>query len=218
VSYTVVISAANPDLALLPGMTANVRIVVESRASALKVPNAALRWRPAGAEAKPAGDAPPAQSGGGQGVQQFRTRLLEEIKPSDAQKAQLEDLFAESRQKSARIRDLRTDADRRREIERIRAETNARIAEILTPEQRPAWERLLAESGSRGQSAVGRIWMPENGQPKSVDVRLGLTDGTSTEVLGDGLAEGAEVIIGTVDPRAPAQPAAGGGLPRGRLF
>jgi len=218
VSYTVVISAANPDLALLPGMTANVRIVVESRASALKVPNAALRWRPAGAEAKPAGDAPPAQSGGGQGVQQFRTRLLEEIKPSDAQKAQLEDLFAESRQKSARIRDLRTEADRRREIERIRAETNARIAEILTPEQRPAWERLLAESGSRGQSAVGRLWTPENGQPKPVDVRLGLTDGTSTEVLGGGFTEGAEVIIGTVDPRAPAQPSAGGGLPRGRLF
>ena len=31
VSYTVVISAANPDLALLPGMTANVRVAVENR-------------------------------------------------------------------------------------------------------------------------------------------------------------------------------------------
>ena len=49
VSYTVVISAANPDMALLPGMTANVRIAVDSRDNALKVPNAALRWRPAGA-------------------------------------------------------------------------------------------------------------------------------------------------------------------------
>jgi len=48
VSYTVVISARNSDLALLPGMTANVRIVVEQRESALKVPNAALRFRPAG--------------------------------------------------------------------------------------------------------------------------------------------------------------------------
>jgi HlyD family secretion protein len=218
VSYTVVISAANPDLALLPGMTANVRIAVESRASALKVPNAALRWRPAGAEAKPAAEAPPAQSGGGQAVQQFRARLVEELKPSEAQKAQLEEIFTESRQKFARIRDLRTEADRRREMERIRAESNVRVAEILAPEQRPIWERLLAESGSRGQSAAGRVWTPENGQPKPVDVRLGLTDGASTEVLGDGLAEGAEVIIGTVDPRAPAQPAAGGGLPRGRLF
>jgi HlyD family secretion protein len=45
VSYTVVITARNPDLALLPGMTANVRVVVEQRESALKVPNAALRFR-----------------------------------------------------------------------------------------------------------------------------------------------------------------------------
>jgi len=60
ISYTVVISAANADLALLPGMTANVRVVVDSRASVLKVPNAALRFRPApgrlwvrGADGKP---------------------------------------------------------------------------------------------------------------------------------------------------------------------
>lgn len=46
VSYTVVISARNPELALLPGMTANVRIVVDQRDNALKVPNAALRFRP----------------------------------------------------------------------------------------------------------------------------------------------------------------------------
>jgi HlyD family secretion protein len=60
ISYTVVISAANADLALLPGMTANVRVLVENRDSVLKVPNAALRFRPApgrlwiaGADGKP---------------------------------------------------------------------------------------------------------------------------------------------------------------------
>lgn len=47
ISYTVVISAANPDQALLPGMTASVRVVVDSRDNALKVANAALRFRPA---------------------------------------------------------------------------------------------------------------------------------------------------------------------------
>src|SRR5687767_4064756 len=91
VSYTVVISAANPDLALLPGMTANVRVQVESRASALKVPNAALRWRPPAApgEAKSApADAPAGAQGGGQAMQQFRARIAEELKPSEAQKAQ----------------------------------------------------------------------------------------------------------------------------------
>lgn len=46
VSYTVVISAANPDLILLPGMTANVRIVTAQKDDVLKVANAALRFRP----------------------------------------------------------------------------------------------------------------------------------------------------------------------------
>jgi len=47
ISYTVVISAANPDQTLLPGMTANVRVVVGNRENALKVSNVALRFRPA---------------------------------------------------------------------------------------------------------------------------------------------------------------------------
>jgi HlyD family secretion protein len=54
VSYTVVISAANPELILLPGMTANVRIVTAHKDNALKVANAALRFRPAGLKETPA--------------------------------------------------------------------------------------------------------------------------------------------------------------------
>jgi len=218
VSYTVVISAANPDMALLPGMTANVRIGVENRASALKVPNAAQRWRPAGAAdargAAPA-DAPAQQQAGGQAVQQFRARIQAELKPSDAQKAQIEEIFNDSRQKFARVRDMKGEGDRRRETEKIRAETNARIGEILAPEQRPAWERLLAESGPRGPSSAGRVYVLEGGQPKAADVRLGLTDGSSTELV-SGLSEGAEVIVGTADARAGTP--ASGGLPRGRFF
>src|SRR5687768_1163083 len=149
VSYTVVISAANPDLALLPGMTANVRIAVENREAVLKVPNAALRWRPAGAADVKAPNDAPVQQAGGQAAQQFRARLLQELNPSEAQRAQLDEIFSESRQKFARVHDLKGEGERRRALERIRAETNARIGEILTPEQRPAWERLLAESGGR---------------------------------------------------------------------
>ena len=61
------------------------------------------------------------------------------------------------------------------------------------------------------------MWTLQEGEPVAVDVRLGLTDGTATEVMG-GVAEGADVIVGTVDSRtAPAAPGGGGG-PRGRLF
>jgi HlyD family secretion protein len=217
VSYTVVISAANPDQALLPGMTANVRIAVENRASALKLPNAALRWRPAGAaDAKATPNDAPVQQAGGQAAQEFRARLVQELKPSDAQRAQLEEIFSESRQKFGRVRDMKGDGNRRRELEKVRAETNARIAEILTPEQRPAWERLLSESGGRGQSSAGRVYVLESGEPKPVEVRIGLTDGTSTEVV-SGLAEGSEVITGIAGAAA-APGGAGGGLPRARFF
>ena len=47
VTYTTVIRTENPDLRLRPGMTANVSVQVAGRQDALKVPNAALRFRPA---------------------------------------------------------------------------------------------------------------------------------------------------------------------------
>lgn len=46
VTYTVVIDVANPDLRLFPGMTANTRIVTERVENALRIPSAALRFRP----------------------------------------------------------------------------------------------------------------------------------------------------------------------------
>jgi HlyD family secretion protein len=49
VTYTVVTSTLNDDLALLPGMTAIVSITVDEAEDVLKVPNAALRFQPPGA-------------------------------------------------------------------------------------------------------------------------------------------------------------------------
>jgi HlyD family secretion protein len=46
VTYTTVIATQNPDQKLRPGMTANVSVMVARRENALKVPNAALRFRP----------------------------------------------------------------------------------------------------------------------------------------------------------------------------
>jgi HlyD family secretion protein len=49
VTYNVVVEVDNPDLTLLPGMTAYVNIVVAKKEGALLVPNAALRYKPADA-------------------------------------------------------------------------------------------------------------------------------------------------------------------------
>ena len=46
VSYPVIVSAPNPDLRLLPGMTAVISFEVDSRDDVVKIPNAALRYYP----------------------------------------------------------------------------------------------------------------------------------------------------------------------------
>ncbi|MFZ3122529.1 MAG: efflux RND transporter periplasmic adaptor subunit [Thermodesulfovibrionales bacterium] len=46
VTYDVVVKVHNPELKLKPGMTANVSIIVSSKKDVLRIPNAALRFRP----------------------------------------------------------------------------------------------------------------------------------------------------------------------------
>ena len=47
VTYDVVVLVDNEDLKLMPGMTANVSVIVAEAKGTLKIPNAALRFRPA---------------------------------------------------------------------------------------------------------------------------------------------------------------------------
>jgi HlyD family secretion protein len=58
VTYNVVVDVANPDLALMPGMTANLRVEVETRPDVLRVPTAALRFRPPADPAAERGSTP----------------------------------------------------------------------------------------------------------------------------------------------------------------
>ena len=51
VTYDVVVAVANPDLILMPGMTAYLNFLIEERSNALLVPNAALRFSPREPEA-----------------------------------------------------------------------------------------------------------------------------------------------------------------------
>ena len=50
VTYPVMLDVPNADLKLMPGMTANVLVPVDTRREALRVPNAALRFRPDNAD------------------------------------------------------------------------------------------------------------------------------------------------------------------------
>jgi HlyD family secretion protein len=209
VTYTVVITASNPGRELLPGMTANVRIVTDSRNDVLKVANAALRFRPQGAAAgdsKPVADAPANNSGPGAQVRALRERLEKELQLDDTQKAKLDTIFAGAREKFMALREA-PEGERRKLAERNRSEMQAQVMEMLSAEQKKKYEAIIAETGEgRSGGARGRIYtFDEKRSPKPIDVRLGLSDGTSTEVISPELKEGMEIITGTVQPQGDSQ-------------
>lgn len=71
VNYDCVVSVNNSDLKLLPGMTASISVVIAEKDNSLKIPNAALRFRPPeaiAAETNAIAKAAEGQSGGGQGA------------------------------------------------------------------------------------------------------------------------------------------------------
>jgi HlyD family secretion protein len=100
--------------------------------------------------------------------------------------------------------------DRRRQVQKVRAESRVRIAAMLNDEQRVRYEELQAEG--RGATR-GRVWvLDEGGRPKDVNVRLGLSDGSFSEVVGENLKEGMQLIVGTAaaDGTRPAPKSSGG--------
>ncbi len=207
VTYTVIISATNPNRELLPGMTANVRIVTDSRNDALKVVNAALRFRPPGAAANDKSmaetNAPANGGSGGPGTQMRaqRERLEKDLQLNDTQKAKLDTVYDSMREKFMALRDT-PDGERQKLAERHRSEMRAQIMEMLTPEQKAKYEQILAENGDRTGGVRGRLYtLDEKRTPKAIEVRLGLSDGTATEVISPDVKEGMEIITGIVQPQ-----------------
>ncbi len=216
VTYTVVVETPNPSLLLVPGMTANVRIVADSRENVLKVPNAALRWRPAGTAAAkddpaPAPAAGPGGGGGGD-AQARRQKLVADLKLDASQQARLDEIFAESRAKFAELREV-PEADRRTRGERLRAEVRQKINAMLNADQQKLYAEIVAAETGRVASGSGRVYVPgPDGKPLEVRLRLGLTDGNATEVVGGDVKEGTDVIVGTVAANAAKSPS--GSAPR----
>lgn len=231
VTYTVIVAAANPDLTLLPGMTANVRITTADKDKALKLPNAALRFRPAGAaeDKKAVAAASPAPTpggsggggseggGGGAGQNQLRERLVAELKLDADQQAKLDLIFTGMRDKFRAAREL-PDAEKAKAQERNRAEIREKVAAILNPEQKQRYEEMAGEAQAAragGGGGSGRVWIiGEDGSPKAINVRLGLTDGSMTEIVSGDIREGSEVIVG----QQAATGAKPSGMPGPRLF
>src|SRR5436309_3839734 len=101
VTYTVVVAVDNPDRRLLPGMTANVKLLIAEKRSVLKVPNAALRFRPPGADSGFASAPHPersAQRGEGSSPLKGLRRLVRGLGLTAEQQAKVDLILEHSRQ------------------------------------------------------------------------------------------------------------------------
>lgn len=232
VIYTAVITVENPAMELLPGMTANLRVLTDQRRDVVRLPNAALRFRPPGEAAAapragsplgaglfgPGGGAPAFMPGGIQGqqagqgqriLQDFIDGVRQEARTSAQQNARIDEILADMRRDMRQAFQTATDANQRREtMRRLVAEFQGKVGEVMTPAQRPVFEQVrqrFVDAQRPGQpGTAGRVFVPgADGKADVARLRLGITDGQFTEVI-DGLEAGAEVITGTA-PRPPAR-------------
>ncbi|NQV80999.1 MAG: HlyD family secretion protein [Alphaproteobacteria bacterium] len=219
VTYTVIVSANNAQQLLLPGMTANVNVVLDRRTDVLRVPNAALRFRPSSAagdgesggvptarqaasSATPGGGGGPGGAGGNP-AEQF-AQLIETLSLTPAQQEQAQQFGQELR---ARLQSVRTQGGGREEFVQAaregRQRFNEQLVAILDETQRTRYAELTAQRRSAGTNAVrqGRIWvLGADGIPKAVSIRYGITNGSLTEIVEGEIAAGDRVIISAVAP------------------
>ncbi len=211
VTYTAVIGFSNASGRLLPGMTANVRVVTEAREGVLKLPNAALRVRIAGVEpvvqsAPTEGESaagapngpvvsPPAAAGSGRGpMAEFRNRVVTDLTLRPDQVDRLDALVAGAAPRFMELRNLE-EAERGRVRDRILADLRAAIGELLDDDQKPRYAAIVAEAAGR-QTTRGRVFLlGSDGKPAAYDVRLGISDGSTTELVVPPGSPGADVLV-----------------------
>ncbi|MFC4729628.1 efflux RND transporter periplasmic adaptor subunit [Coralloluteibacterium thermophilus] len=203
ITYPVVVRVDNADLSLLPGMTANAEIETARRDDVLRVPNAALRFRPADAPAAPS----PTARAGGMGMADSVERIAQSMELDAEQRAAFENELGALRERMQRVVAAREagasrapgpppggqpgQGGQRRPGGIGEAFPNFRAS--LDETQRAQWDTALRELAS---VRSGTIWLLENGRPAARSVRIGATDGTATEIAGEGVEEGARVITG----------------------
>jgi len=229
VSYTVVVEADNPGRILLPGMTANAEIVLEQRENVLRLPNTALRFRPADPELVAQGQAlvgggsrrgasgeAQAQTrgeGGGQGGQRGRgvAQIAESLQLNEQQRAAAQTAFENAQAANPRGQG---GGDRRGAMRRVREQVIAAIEPTLNAEQRVLLEQMRSGAGPRQEvrnQAV--VWVLRTNKPTPVQVETGVADNGFT-LIHSGLNEGDELIIGGGPPAesgAQSSPFGGGG-------
>jgi len=229
VTYPVVVSVDNTDGTLLPGLTVNAEIEVSNRKDVLKVSNAALRYKPADAD-QVAAAAPSAPGTGrprGGGLADDLAEVAAGMKLDAAQQAAFDAAIAAMRERQQAMRERAGAGNgaqrsggmgpppgmvmvgggganaaniqaqvRQRMLERVQQEF-AGFTGLLDDAQKAQWSRALASSLNATRTTLYRL---KDGRRESVQVRIGASDGTSSEVSGP-VAEGDEIVTGERAPK-----------------
>jgi len=183
VTYPVIIEVGNPDEKLRPNMTANVTIDVAKVEDVLRIPNAALRFKPelkSGAE--------PAATTSGEGGQVAENRGP--AAPPGGEGAQ--------RQRPGRQEGQGQAPPRSYEREMVAAGGQGgsgveRTGDMLS---------RMGKEGRRGRRNMQTVYLLEGTELKPVEIRTGITDGRFTQVVDGELAEGATIVTGTATSKA----------------
>jgi HlyD family secretion protein len=194
VTYNVVIQVDNSDLRLKPGMTANVSVQIEHKENILKIPNSALRFRPETAkkeETAKTGNRKQEALSSDKG-RTVLERLTGELNLSADQQSKIEMVLRASKSEFQEIRERSKPEEAQ---VRIRALMRQKIWGFLTEEQKERWKET-GRTTERTQARPGRVWIltPE-GKPAAVEIMVGVTDGTFSELVKGNLQEGAEVVV-----------------------
>ena len=220
ITYPVVVEVDNSDQALLPGMTANAEIEVSRRDNVLRVSNAALRFKPAD---NGQGAQQPVQMGGRGAIADELPRIAAQLKLDGAQQSAFDAALGEMKQRAAaRVAAPQGEGSRlfgggrggpggggmvirggsggdaaamgalRQRMQERFNQQFAAFTATLSPEQKTTWER---EIGAVLLARRAPVYKLVDGKPQPVMVRVGVSDGSFTEVSGD-IREGDIVVAG----------------------
>ena len=110
---------------------------------------------------------------------EFRQRLVTELALDAAQQQKVDAIYTAARPEFGKLRELPED-QRAKARERVLADIRAQVGDVLTPEQRPKYAALVAESAGRvsvldvsGDRAEVTT-VSEAGHPTGVDVHEGV--------------------------------------------
>ena len=201
VTYVIIVSTRNDDDTLLPGMTANVELVIGERADTIQVPSSALRFTPRGVEVPSAGGGGQGGQGqggsGGGGMGRMMQQLNENLNLSAEQQEAARAISMEMGQSIRGLREGGMEADQMGPaIAQLRRQMTQKLEALFDPEQKRLYRQLTAQAATP-RGVRGRVWtVGPQGSPVPANVMIGISDGSRTEILRGEIEPGDQVIVG----------------------